>query len=1115
MDPVTILGAVAASLQMVDVAAKISLRSLSLIRDVRETPKEMSQLLDDTEKSTARIVRISNALKPGSLLFDQLSAVQNSQLSAPLRNLHRAVEELNSLLQPLCNVENPISTSGVGKLQSSGVRVWRALVSLNKQKEVSQSLERVRRLNDELVQVLEMVGLELQAVSNETSSALLRIIESSQADLVTRLDAMDEANRDRGRMMENNQLESTTLMENLRLQGDRTAQQVSQVSSVTTETLELLQRTNQSLGSTVIGQQLDSIHHAIQALPDLMMRQLPQGSSTPFIQQNVAFQADEFASSQIRNQPIQHTVSLVDPHIRSRRVLELYTCNCKRATFHSTSSVWRLSLIKMSSTEHHPNCSWHKAAARSWSYSLAVKLSPFVNQTMQITLGSTFSRGQASIPWPLRFHRTVQRSESPLFRLFDEFLDKALSPTSFSSFRNPELKGATDLEWNVTEAANQLATIEDSLIRMLRNGDWHGTDVDEYGFSLLQVGGHYLKALFLTDHKEILYLSILLGDNIEILEGQFKSLLHLALEAGCDMWQQIVLEQYPKLFERQKSRPFPNWPNNKGARNVVAWTFASLGVPDDRLYNLFRETHLLDTIGDIESNHELQRWLYDPFRLQFLCRHPDLAEQFEIHILKRNLSEIKKLVVLGHPPCISDPMRLAVGWREGLEFLITSGYDTKLAIQTACELQELESCRSLFSNTPKLFELGNYAPHGRLSRAEELNVFRLFTEELFHRLDTLKTLALQHLSQQQTDLMEISKLGPLDCSISQVYESLSSRIVLPEYLDFRDMSSAYDIPMGLNTTEHLNMIYEAGYSRVDIPNTRGHTPLFVFFQQTLGNDQSENTVPEVVFWFVTRGAELVIDVPYYGGICKINMLSMLTAYSINYDPRSRSEVQLPLPEMPTRKHFHAVYNLRDTCQCFCSSMGCPPAALLWRFGDVIREDPGTGGSLHLDGPLKWFINLCALSDAEVRAVSEDLCLHELFDRLEMTHTCCARDHHLGPEECFLPLKLRPILLEEDRKAIQEEESELHAQLIHLHDEYHELLALHNGPLMGFWYAWWKKVDKILPPLRRMESLDRDDQEREMLQQSGYDPEKPFKDIIRQHFSTRPATGDILEWLSQD
>lgn len=150
MDPITSLGVEAASVQLAGAAARALLGTVKLLRHFRDAPPKVKQLLDDVERSVTRVAAI---LEPGGMLAQLLKPEHFARLAPCVLRTRHGLEDLQNAVKPL--------VPGQDDLGKSLPRLWKAAVSLAKEKDIQGKAERVRDLNLELVCELEVVGLNL------------------------------------------------------------------------------------------------------------------------------------------------------------------------------------------------------------------------------------------------------------------------------------------------------------------------------------------------------------------------------------------------------------------------------------------------------------------------------------------------------------------------------------------------------------------------------------------------------------------------------------------------------------------------------------------------------------------------------------------------------------------------------------------------------------------------------------------------------------------------------------------------------------------------------------------------------------------------------------------
>lgn len=129
------------------------------------------------------------------------------------------------------------------------------------------------------------------------------------------------------------------------------------------------------------------------------------------------------------------------------------------------------------------------------SYSIEANLSPWANGLLQVSLGMLFQGGTWSILPPLKFQGTVKRSESPIFRLIDDFIS---SCSTMEKWNYDDTKTVGPLEGNAEDEYVRLSwdsqRTKDGLAGVLRGieesaatGLASYSDMDERGSTLLTV----------------------------------------------------------------------------------------------------------------------------------------------------------------------------------------------------------------------------------------------------------------------------------------------------------------------------------------------------------------------------------------------------------------------------------------------------------------------------------------------------------------------------------------------------------------------------------------------------------------------------------------------------
>ncbi|KAI0162345.1 hypothetical protein GGR57DRAFT_319186 [Xylariaceae sp. FL1272] len=155
MDPLSIIGGIGAGIQVVSMGAQALMITIKLLKDLQDIPQRLLLLLNDVDSSISRLCYSCNT---GSRLFRMLDPPQLDRLSRTATALYPALQDIQRLLEPLIH--------GAQLHKRPVRRLWNSILSLKVEKELSEKLKRVNRLNLELVRELGTVGLEVQVETN-------------------------------------------------------------------------------------------------------------------------------------------------------------------------------------------------------------------------------------------------------------------------------------------------------------------------------------------------------------------------------------------------------------------------------------------------------------------------------------------------------------------------------------------------------------------------------------------------------------------------------------------------------------------------------------------------------------------------------------------------------------------------------------------------------------------------------------------------------------------------------------------------------------------------------------------------------------------------------------
>jgi hypothetical protein len=140
--------------------------------------------------------------------------------------------------------------------------------------------------------------------------------------------------------------------------------------------------------------------------------------------------------------------------------------------------------------QHDPHCPFNQSNVQSWLYTLTIRLLPFLNKTVALTLGATFGAGSWAIASPLRFYATTERAKSPLFSEFDKFAGVCgrLGISEIDEVDGYRLLHLySDFEWDIAKVVQFLDNLIEKLSSSFRAGNASGSDMDESGCTMLHV----------------------------------------------------------------------------------------------------------------------------------------------------------------------------------------------------------------------------------------------------------------------------------------------------------------------------------------------------------------------------------------------------------------------------------------------------------------------------------------------------------------------------------------------------------------------------------------------------------------------------------------------------
>ncbi|OAQ65837.1 hypothetical protein VFPPC_07481 [Pochonia chlamydosporia 170] len=186
-EALAVLGAAAAAVQFAETSARLLIKTIRLVKDLKEVPLKLAKLLEEVETSTNHVDSLFlSLLQDDSALYTQVkSPAHLNGLVETITALQKATEEMNMFLAPMAEFKEGSISKG-----RRMARLWKSAVSLTMEKELSEKLERLNRLNNNVVRELSVVSLQVQITTNTLATVNNEISLRGFEELTRQLNAL-------------------------------------------------------------------------------------------------------------------------------------------------------------------------------------------------------------------------------------------------------------------------------------------------------------------------------------------------------------------------------------------------------------------------------------------------------------------------------------------------------------------------------------------------------------------------------------------------------------------------------------------------------------------------------------------------------------------------------------------------------------------------------------------------------------------------------------------------------------------------------------------------------------------------------------------------------------
>ncbi|KAI0141880.1 hypothetical protein GGR57DRAFT_395558 [Xylariaceae sp. FL1272] len=386
-------------------------------------------------------------------------------------------------------------------------------------------------------------------------------------------------------------------------------------------------------------------------------------------------------------------------------------------------------------------------------------------------------------------------------------------------------------------------------------------------------------------------------------------------------------------------------------------------------------------------------------------------------------------------------------------------------------------------------------------------VYKMVARAISGRRTALLHLAISNLSKPQLEDLGYREGELPDTCAFEMYETLLRHNVrIPYALAVETPGSLHHFAAieGSWVIGLLAALYDHGFREIDVMH-KNETPLQKFDRY---NHEAQR-------WFLSKGAKPRIP-GFFDGVTDVQfgMAYYFALFHLDTSGYKSGFVLPPVDQCLLLRQWTEWYksdlarSRRDQCRCFCSSRGCSPVHFF-----VCRQS-AFGESTPTDLVLRLWCKNTNCSIANVEDLYDERCRLEIFERLEMKHTCHSHARLRHGQFRYGRLSAAEI------KEIRREDEWANCQLELLMKIYmisrNKFLPHHPnlGDFAKHLWHWWHELDVILPELRDYPWRNWQTREKHVLhalKDAGYIQEAEpatsgehaipdFLDVIKLHFA---------------
>ncbi|KAI5468038.1 hypothetical protein BGZ63DRAFT_450072 [Mariannaea sp. PMI_226] len=1037
MDPVTVLGAGAAAVQLAEFGAKGLIGIIRLAKDLRNVPNRLKILLTDVEKALQRIEALHGALQdPASTMVTQLQASQVEALRVLVADAHSTIE---CVYQKLRHISEPKVQANLGSVR----RAWRAMVSLKLEQELEKKLEKIQRINTDLTRQLQVATIEMQSDQSVRIADITKSTELLREDMKQlRIDgdvAHEETRTLVTKVLIESQVATKTSITELR----------DAVVTLALGRTDALQPDHVTTAAELspLGREylVREVCEALAKHPSALNKCCDNGVSSIY---NAARSVD--LTSTFHSKPVD--------------------CSCRLSRRRRFRKYGFLGLNYEELVPHYPSCPFTKVAEQSSRYTVSVQLIPVLEKTVEFMFGASFQGGGFSLSHSIRAFATVKREYSPLFKLFDDVpslcarrcygpLQNGCRDECSSSIYEKKVDRFFHFHWDIESVRIQLRFLPQRLLCLAAEGSAALTDKDECGRTLLhevmQLIG-YLGRSYVQVLSEIRGVLNCLG-RVSLDLGAVGSIGSSSLHELDDiLLRRYDLEREEYATAQDMAAQFAFRFINRYPLNFPLFEYFEGFDMGNARYEIYDPDYDSDEEGLIPIHEKLRAW-------KFYKAYPILLEDqgaLESAIWRRDLISLRKVLKSGEVDKSRwstrnlSPLDMSLGWLPGLSALLVAEIPDQVpAIGLALLLDELPAAKVLLSKVidPSECRILECA----VNSSDEAQV--LVIEEITRRRLELRALALEWLTSTDQRKLEVHPKKSLDSNAAAVYQRLRSNgIDVPTSLDpqrslWKIIASEVAGASPCRATAFFEKLVASGFEDFDAPDHLCHQETTLMWYCKRARWNSNQRKLDIILWLLKRGAKCwnrentwAPSILFYA--------ARLRGSAIYFEHHSSQNCISEITRLA------AVVDdplLTDSCDCACSNHGCLASRAIFagveipyrRFWYYISQ---LTTRAVLDEDLLEWLNSCHLDRAQREVFLNDAVRLEVFERLGLVHTCCRAK--MGSEK------------QDDDSELEEPNTEMEEHLDLIIEAFGRFQSLSTGPESDLLTQWWRKLDSILPDL---------------------------------------------------